>query len=54
MLDLNKRTVANLSNQEMLKVSGGLCIKSTKRQCTWKIEIGGGNDDDDVFPPPMF
>ncbi len=37
MLDLNKKTVAHLSNQEMQKVNGGLCIKSTKRQCTWTI-----------------
>ncbi|MBQ0734565.1 class I lanthipeptide [Aquimarina celericrescens] len=48
MLDLNKKTVANLSNQELQKVTGGLCIKSTKRQCTWKIEIGKGNTDIDA------
>ncbi len=47
MLDLNKKTVAHLSNQEMLKVNGGLCIKSTKRQCTWTLEIGGGGNDFD-------
>ncbi len=39
MLDLNKKTVAHLSNQEMQEVNGGLCIKSTKRQCTWHLEI---------------
>ncbi len=39
MLDLNKKTVAHLSNQEMQEVNGGLCIKSTKRQCTWHLNI---------------
>ncbi|WP_158447874.1 class I lanthipeptide [Aquimarina longa] len=39
MLDLNKKTVSHLSNQEMQKVNGGLCIKSTKRQCTWTLSI---------------
>ncbi len=47
MLDLNKKTVAHISNQEMQKVNGGLCIKSTKRQCTWTLEIGGGHNNDD-------
>ncbi len=54
MLDLNKKTVAHLSNQEMQKVNGGLCIKSTKRQCTWHLEIsididaGTGSSDIDA------
>ncbi len=39
MLDLNKKTVSNLSNQEMQNVNGGICIKSTKRACTWSLEI---------------
>ncbi|MBQ0734023.1 class I lanthipeptide [Aquimarina celericrescens] len=39
MLDLNKKTVANLSNQEMQNVNGGLCVKSTKKECTWKLDI---------------
>ncbi|GAA4273516.1 class I lanthipeptide [Aquimarina gracilis] len=39
MLDLNKKTVAHLSNQEMQQVNGGLCIKSTKKECTWHLEI---------------
>ncbi len=39
MLDLNKKTVAHLSSQEMQNVNGGLCIKSTKRSCTWKLEL---------------
>ncbi|WP_193786219.1 class I lanthipeptide [Aquimarina pacifica] len=39
MLDLNKKTVSHLSNQEMQNVNGGLCIKSTKKECTWSLEI---------------
>ncbi|WP_158447873.1 class I lanthipeptide [Aquimarina longa] len=39
MLDLNKKTVSHLSNQELQKVNGGLCIKSTKRACTWTLTI---------------
>ncbi|WP_161634416.1 class I lanthipeptide [Aquimarina pacifica] len=39
MLDLNKKTVSHLSNQEMQNVNGGICIKSTKKECTWSLEI---------------
>ena len=38
MLDLNKKTVSHLSNQQQQEVNGaGICIKSTKRQCTWSL-----------------
>ncbi|APD06600.1 hypothetical protein UJ101_01071 [Flavobacteriaceae bacterium UJ101] len=38
-LQLNKKTVSRLNNQEMQKVHGGLCILSTKKKCF--IAIGG-------------
>lgn len=34
-----KKTVSHLSKQQQQQVNGGLCIKSTKRQCTWTIEL---------------
>ena len=37
MLDLNKKTVSNLSKQQMQKVSGGICVLSTKKVCGVQI-----------------
>ena len=42
MLDLNKKTVSNLSKQQQQQVNGGLCIKSTKRECTWTLNLFDG------------
>ncbi len=39
MLELNKKTVSHLSNQEMQKVNGGICIKSTKKTCKWELSV---------------